>query len=223
MSFISASNDGVEFGNVVTWSLGGLEPGEQGTRTMVAQANFADTGAAFLTNNNAYIEDPEGHCARTRHSISVQPVLLGDEDSDKFSNSDEIRCGSDPKDPDSTCYSLELLEEDKVVEQGSELTFTVMLRRNFNFEGEVTFNTPNSIPGVLWTFTRLSAVLTRNDGMVSFPFTIKTTATTPLGQHTIIIQGISGGMKVERALILEIVPSRKSDLPTDGLTPVSPS
>ena len=53
--------------------------------------------------------------------------------------------------------------------------------------------------------------------------TIKTMATTPLGQHIIIIQAISGGMKVERTLILEIVPSRKSSVPTDGLTPVSPS
>ena len=109
------------------------------------------------------------------------------------------------------------------MERGSELTFTVLLRRNFNFEGEVTFNTPNSIPGVLWTFSRLSAVLNRTDGMVSFPFTIKTTATTPLGQHIIVIQAISGGMKAEKTLILQIEPSRKSDLPTDGLTPVSPS
>ncbi len=109
------------------------------------------------------------------------------------------------------------------MERGSELTFTVLLRRNFNFEGEVTFNTPNSIPGVLWTSSRISAVLNRTDGMVSFPFTIKITATTPLGQHIIIIQAISGGMKVERTLILEIIPSRKSSVPTDGLTPVSPS
>ncbi len=223
MSFISATNDGIEFGNVVTWSLGGLEPGEQGTRSLVAQANFADTGAAFLTNNNVSIEDPAGRCTRIYQSINVQPVSLGDEDNDKFPNDDEIRCGSDPKDPASTCYSLELLEEDKVVEQGSELTFTVLLRRNFNFEGEVNFDSPNSIPGVLWTFSRLSAVLTRTDGMVSFPFTIQTTSTTPLGQHTIVIQAISGGMVVEKTLILEIVPSRKSDLPTDGLTPVSPS
>ncbi len=109
------------------------------------------------------------------------------------------------------------------MERGTELTFTVLLRRNFNFEGEVTFNTPNTIPGVLWTFSRLSAELTETDGVVSFPFTIKTTATTPLGQHAIIIEAISGGMKVERTLILEIVPSRKSDLPKEGLTPVSPS
>lgn len=189
----------------------------------MAQPNFPATGGAFLTNNNAYIEDPEGRCARTRHSVTVQPVLLGDDDNDQFPNADEVRCGSDPKDAASTCYSLELLEEDRVVERGSELTFTVLLRRNFNFEGEVTFNTPNSIPGVLWTFSRLSAVLNRTDEMVSFPFTIKTTATTPLGQHIIIIQAINGGIRVERTLILEIVPSRKSSVPTDGLTPVSPS
>jgi len=223
MTFVSASNDGVEFGNVITWRLGGLQPGEQGSRSVVAQADFPDTGGAFLTNNNAYIEDAEGRCARTRHSVTVQPVSLGDDDNDQFPNGDEVRCGSDPKDAASTCYSLELLEEDKVVERGSELTFTVLLRRNFNFEGEVTFNTPNSIPGVLWTFSRLSAVLNRTDEMVSFPFTIKTTATTPLGQHIIIIQAINGGIKVERTLILEIVPSRKSSIPTDGLTPVSPS
>jgi uncharacterized repeat protein (TIGR01451 family) len=223
MTFVSASNDGVEFGNVITWHVGGLQPGEEGSRSVVAQANFPDTGAAFLTNNNAYIEDPEGRCARTRHSITVQPVSLGDNDNDGFPNGDEVRCGSDPKDAASTCYSLELLEEDKVVERGSELTFTVLLRRNFNFEGEVTFNTPNTIPGVLWTFSRLSAVLNRTDGMISFPFTIKTTGTTPLGQHIIVIQAINGGMKVEKTLILEIQPSRKSDLPTDGLTPVSPS
>jgi len=190
----------------------------------VAQANYPDTGGAFLTNNNAYIiEDPGGGCARTYQSITVQPVSLGDEDNDQFPNGDEVHCGSDPKDGASTCYSLELLEGDKVVERGAELTFTVLLRRNFNFEGEITFNTPNSIPGVLWTFSRLSAVLNPTDEMVSFPFTIKTTAATPLGQHIIIIQAISGGMKAERTLILEIVPSRKSSVPTDGLTPVSPS
>ena len=206
MTFVSASNDGIEFGNVVTWHLGGLQPGEQGTRSLVAQADFPATGAALLTNNNAYIEDPEYRCARAHQPLTVQPVSLGDDDNDKFPNADEVRCGSDPKDAASTCYSLELLEEDRVVERGAEMTFTVMLRRNFNFEGEVTFNTPNSIPGVLWTFSRLSAVLNRTDGMVSFPFTIKTTTTTPLGQHIIIIQAINGGMTSEKTLVLNVVP-----------------
>jgi uncharacterized repeat protein (TIGR01451 family) len=223
MKFVSASNDGVEFGNVITWRLGGLQPGEQGTRSFVAQANFPPTGGTFLTKNNAYTESPGEHCARTRHDITIQPVSLGDDDNDGFSNGDEVRCGSDPKDAASSCYSLELLEEDKVVERGSELTFTVLLRRNFNFEGEVTFNTSNNIPGVLWTFSRLSAVLNQTDGMVSFPFTIKTTTTTPLGEHKIIIEATSGDMKMEKTLILKVEPSRKSSVPTEGLTPVSPS
>ena len=34
MTFVSASNDGVEVGNVITWRLGGLRPGEKGTRIM---------------------------------------------------------------------------------------------------------------------------------------------------------------------------------------------
>jgi len=206
MTFVSASNDGVEVGNEVTWRLGGLRPGEKGTRTLVAQANFAETGGAFLTNNNAYLEDGEGRCARTRASITVLPVSLGDNDNDNFPNVDEVRCGSDPKDPASTCYSFELLEEDRTVKRGSGVTFTVMLRRNFNYEGEVSFNTPNSIPGVLWTFSRLSAELTPADGMVSFPFTITTTASTPLGQHKIRIQANSGGMTSEQTLILDVVP-----------------
>jgi len=206
MTFVSASNDGVEAGNVVTWRLGGLRPGEKGTRTLVAQANFADTGAAFLTNNNAFLEDGEGRCAWTGASITIQPVSLGDDDNDRFPNVDEVRCGSDPKDAASTCYSLELLEEDRPVKRGTGLTFTVMLRRNFNYEGEVSFNTPNSIPGVLWTFSRLSAELTPTDGMVSFPFTITTTASTPLGQHKIRIQANSGGMTSEQTLILNVVP-----------------
>jgi len=206
MTFVSASNDAVEVGNVVTWRLGGLQPGEKGTRSLVAQTNFVDTGGAFLTNNNAYLEDGEGRCARTRTSITVLPVSLGDNDNDSFPNADEIRCGSDPKDPASTCYSLDLLEEDRTVKRGSGMTFTVMLRRNFNYEGEVSFNTPNSIPGVLWTFSRLSAELTPADEMVSFPFTITTTATTPLGRHRIRIQANSGGMTSEKILVLDVVP-----------------
>jgi len=206
MTFISASNDGVEVGNEVTWRLGGLRPGEKGTRTLVAQANFVDTGGALLTNNNAYLEDGEGRCARARTPFTVLPVALGDDDDDKFPNVDEVRCGSDPKDPASTCYTFELLDEDRTVKRGSGVTFTVMLRRNFNYEGEVSFYTPNSIPGVLWTFSRLSAELTPADGMVSFPFTLTTTASTPLGQHKIRIQANSGGMTSEQTLILDVIP-----------------
>ena len=86
------------------------------------------------------------------------------------------------------------------------MTFTVMLRRNFNYEGEVSFNTPNSIPGVLWTFSRISAELSESESTVSFPFTITTTATTPLGQHKIRIQANSGGMTSEQTLVLEVIP-----------------
>ncbi len=81
-----------------------------------------------------------------------------------------------------------------------------MLRRNFNYEGEVRFNTPNSIPGVLWTFSQLYAELGESEGTVSFPFTITTTTTTPLGQHRIRIQANSGGMTSEKTLVLDVVP-----------------
>jgi len=185
--------------------VGGLQPGEKGTRRLVAQADYSTTGGAFLTNNNAYLEDGEGNCARIRESITVQPVAFGDDDNDNFLNADEIRCGSDPKDPASTCYSLDLLEEDRIVERGSGVTFTVVLRRNFNYEGKVSFNTPNSIPGVLWTASRLSAELGESESTVSFPFTITTTSTTPLGLHKIKIQANSGTMRAEKTLVLEIV------------------
>ena len=151
---------------------------------------------------------------RTSESYEEQPQVSeekGDINSDRFPNPDEVR------------YSLDLSKEMRTVERGSEVTFTVRLNRHDNFEGLVSFNIPNSIPGTLWTFSQLSAVLGPSDNTVPIRFSIKTTTTTPLGEHKIIIEATSSDMKMEKTLILKVEPSRKSSVPTEGLTPVSPS
>ena len=100
----------------------------------------------------------------------------------------------------------------------------VTLHRHFNFEGEITFTTPNSIPGVLWTFGRLSADLSSLNDNVTLPFTIKTTASTPLGRHRVILHITSGGMRTEKVFILEVLPGdENSGFPNDGLRLDSPS
>ncbi len=53
MVFVPASDGGSEFGNVIAWKLGDMEPGASGSRKLVARADFASTSGAFLINNNA--------------------------------------------------------------------------------------------------------------------------------------------------------------------------
>ncbi|HEX9880262.1 MAG TPA: hypothetical protein VGB25_08725, partial [Candidatus Binatia bacterium] len=224
MIFVSASHGGSAFGNVILWRLGEIAPGEEGSRTLVTRANFPDSAGSFLTNNNAYLEDGSGRCAWAHESITVSPVSLGDDDGDEFPNRDEIRCGSDPKNAASRCYSADMSETGRAVQRGSEVTFTVTLNRHFSFEGEVTFTTPNSIPGVLWTFGRLSAALGSLNEKVTLPFTIKTTASTRLGVHQVRMHISSGGMRTEKVFILEVLPEgEKAGYPDDGLNLEPPS
>ncbi len=149
---------------------------------------------------------------------------MGDDDGDNCPNQEEIRWGSDPKDPASQCYSAKLSEAGKAVGRGSEVTFTVILNRHFNFEGEVKFITPNSVPGVLWTFGRLSATLGAQNSRVSLPFTLQTTSSTPIGRHRITMHITSGGMKTEQTFILVVLPEgENAGFPTERFNSDSPS
>ncbi|MFQ5803727.1 MAG: hypothetical protein ACE5JQ_12595, partial [Candidatus Methylomirabilales bacterium] len=206
MSFVSASDEGTEAGGVITWDLGDIAPGASGSRSVVVQVGSSVTSGALLINNKAFLEDNKGRCAWTTEVTTVRPLSIGDDDDDGFPNQDEIACGSDPLDPASTCYNLYVPEMVESVRRGSKVTFEALVQSNFSFEGPVAFSTPDGMPGVTWSFSNPSAVLSGSQRSASVSFTVQTTSSTPLGLHEITMKATSGSMRSDTVFTLEVLP-----------------
>jgi len=225
MTFLTASKDGTEAGGVVIWELGDIPPGTVGSRSVVAQVDSFASNGFVLTNNNAYLESNGEQCARANEftaletistgstglevapagSIVLEEVSAADDDADGFANHYEVECGSDPLDPSSTCFTLNLDPTFITVQRGSEATITASVERNFNFSGPVSFSAADDINLDLWIVPDLSTVLSNTNESISTPITIKTTIETPLGLHEKTIIATSGGMTTQMTFTLELV------------------
>ena len=247
MRFVSASDDGLEDNNVVTWDLGDMLPGAIGFRTVTAEVGIPETTATLFVNDKVVLSDRSGVCARTDRVTTVErrsdepepspegPQELtvegqtspgeesgtggesesgdqearqrGDDDRDGFPNQTEMACGSDPRDPTSTCYSVQVSSGGGSVSQGGRVTFTATLQGNFDFQGPVTFSAPRGIPGGMWSFSRTTAVLSSTQRSARSAVTIQTTKATPTGVHRVTIRVSSGPMISEKTFSLEVRPN----------------
>jgi len=225
MTFLTASEDGTEAGGVVIWELGDIPPGTVGSRSVVAEVDAFSSTGAVLTNNNTYLESNGEQCARANEFTALEAISNGtaglevastssivltevpelDDDADGFANHYEAECESDPLDPSSTCFTLDLDQTFITVQRGSEATITASVQRNFNFTGPISFSTADDINIELWIVPDLSTVLSNTNESVSTPITIKTTIDTPLGLHEKTIIATSGGMTSQKTFILEVI------------------
>ena len=215
MAFIAASDGGIEVGGVITWYLGDIPPGGEGSRRLVTRVKSSIPNGSLLINNSAFLESEGAQCAWTNKSttvktvsdasITTEVVSIGDDDGDGFLNQFEETCGSNPQDPLSVCYILSLDDTVKTVQRGSHVTFTASVETDFNFEDPITFSSFNAIAGAMWFFSSTSAVLSESQKSASTLFTIMTTNSTPLGSHETTIIASSEGMTIQKSLILEVV------------------
>jgi len=74
-TFVSASDGGTEVGGVVTWSLGDLAPGANGTRTLTVQVNTPLANGALLTTD-AMLQDSQGNTATASQTTTVQSASI---------------------------------------------------------------------------------------------------------------------------------------------------
>ncbi len=225
MTFVTASEDGTEAGGVVIWELGDIPPGTVGSRSVVAEVDAFSSSGFVLTNNNAFLESNGEQCARANEFTALEAISNGtaglevastgsivleeipevDDDADGFANHYEVECGSDPLDPSSTCFTLNLDQTFITIQRGSEATITASVDRNFNFTGPFSFSTDDDIYLVLWLLPDLSSVLSNTNESVSTPITIKTTNETPLGLYNTTIVATSGGMTSQKTFTLEVL------------------
>ncbi len=225
MTFVAANEGGAQAGGVVIWNLGDMPPGVVGSRSVVAEVDPFSSSGTVLTNNNALLESNGQKCARANEytaletssnestglkiastgSIILEEVSDVDDDSDGFANHYEAECGSDPLNPSSVCFTLNLEETSTTVQRGYEVTITASVERNFNFTGPISFSMGDDISVELWILPDLSTVLSNSNESVSTSFTIKTTNETPLGLLEKTIVATSGGMISQKTLTLEVV------------------
>ncbi|MBM4261636.1 MAG: DUF11 domain-containing protein [Deltaproteobacteria bacterium] len=207
MTFVSASDRGVAASdNSAYWHLGDLAPGARGTRSVVARVGQLEAETILLVNNHAMLENGVDNCAQTIEAATIQAVSSTDKDGDGFPDEDEKRCGANPLDAASTCFSLELTQNTIRVQRGREVSLKALVKGRFRFAGEVTVTPNNSLNGAVWQVADSHAKLGPKKMSEEVSFGLYTTSNTPLGLHQVPIWAVSGKMATTQILTIEVAP-----------------
>ena len=177
MTPVSASNGGETAGGEIQWNLGDLMPGASGKRTLVAQIASLNPGATMLANNHVYLEDGQSLCAQAIEATTIKTPSLLDKDNDGFSDDEELKCGSDPRNSQSTCYDLDLSESHVRIPRNSTATITARVHTSKRFAGAVTLAPENTLRGVMWRLSEPVVTLNTAAKNASTLITLQTTST----------------------------------------------